>query len=60
MYLGFDPVEFIPGSTAGAAAATAILPNMLCNFASDLFIPDSCTTTRVILAFSWINTVNCE
>ncbi|RPD66295.1 hypothetical protein L227DRAFT_606409 [Lentinus tigrinus ALCF2SS1-6] len=43
---------------AGAAAATAILPNMLCNFAADLLIPGSCSTTKVILAFTWINTVN--
>ncbi|TFK86904.1 hypothetical protein K466DRAFT_586814 [Polyporus arcularius HHB13444] len=43
---------------AGAAAATAILPNMLCNFAADLLIPGSCSTTKAILAFTWLNTVN--
>ncbi|KAI0720939.1 hypothetical protein C8T65DRAFT_631696 [Cerioporus squamosus] len=43
---------------AGAAAATAILPNMLCNFAADLLIPGSCSTSRVIIAFTWFNTIN--
>ncbi|KAL7283516.1 hypothetical protein ACG7TL_002949 [Trametes sanguinea] len=42
---------------AGAAAITAILPNMLCSVAADI-LPSSCTSTKVLLAFAWIAAVN--
>ncbi|KAI0748273.1 hypothetical protein C8Q80DRAFT_729225 [Daedaleopsis nitida] len=42
---------------AGAAAATAMLPSMMCNFAAVLLIPGSCTTTKILLVFTWINVV---
>ncbi|KAI0709422.1 hypothetical protein C8Q76DRAFT_814101 [Earliella scabrosa] len=42
---------------AGASAVTATLPDMMCNFGAAFFIPGSCSTTRVLQAFTWINTV---
>ncbi|KAI0807429.1 hypothetical protein C8Q74DRAFT_1227574 [Fomes fomentarius] len=41
---------------AGASAATATLPRMMCNFATAFLIPPACATSRVLIAFSWINT----
>ncbi|TBU65666.1 hypothetical protein BD310DRAFT_963449 [Dichomitus squalens] len=43
---------------AGAAAVTAMLPNMMCSFAANLLLPGACATTDVLLAFSWIGMAN--
>ncbi|KAI1794509.1 hypothetical protein LXA43DRAFT_883491 [Ganoderma leucocontextum] len=42
---------------AGAAAVTAVLPGMMCTLPAKL-VPGSCGTTNVLLAFSWIGTLN--
>ncbi|KAH7923517.1 hypothetical protein BV22DRAFT_577822 [Leucogyrophana mollusca] len=42
---------------AGAAAVTAITSNMFCDSGALNVTVDSCTSTRVLLAFSWICTV---
>ncbi|KAI0780779.1 hypothetical protein BD413DRAFT_11628 [Trametes elegans] len=43
---------------AGAAALSAILPNMTCSAAVHLLLPPTCTSTRVLLAFTWIGAIN--
>ncbi|EIW60036.1 uncharacterized protein TRAVEDRAFT_45293 [Trametes versicolor FP-101664 SS1] len=43
---------------AGAAAITAILPNLLCSVAADILQPSSCISTKVLLAFAWLGAVN--
>ncbi|KAI0362272.1 hypothetical protein OH77DRAFT_1528271 [Trametes cingulata] len=42
----------------GAAAITAILPNLLCSFAANFLLPSSCTSTKVLLAFAWVGAIN--
>lgn len=42
---------------AGAAAVTAIVPNELCLPDSEAIAMYACTSTRVLLAFSWLITV---
>jgi len=38
----------------GAAALTAIGPGVMCDFRVKSHVNDTCTSTRVVLAFSWI------
>ncbi|KAI8998502.1 hypothetical protein BD414DRAFT_475251 [Trametes punicea] len=43
---------------AGAAAVTAVLPNLLCSSAADLLSFSSCVSTKVLLAFAWFGAIN--
>jgi len=42
---------------AGAAALTATVPKMLCSANSEIIVLDLCTSTKVLLAFTWIVTI---
>ncbi|KAI0636822.1 hypothetical protein C8Q77DRAFT_526396 [Trametes polyzona] len=42
----------------GASAITAILPSLLCSIPANFLLPTSCISTKVLLAFAWIGTVN--
>ncbi|KAI0363479.1 hypothetical protein BV20DRAFT_958176 [Pilatotrama ljubarskyi] len=42
----------------GAAAISAILPNLLCSSAASSLLSSSCTSTKVLLAFAWVGAVN--
>ncbi|KAH9945988.1 uncharacterized protein BXZ73DRAFT_95500 [Epithele typhae] len=42
----------------GALLTTMQLPRLLCNFATDLLIPGSCLTTRVIQIAGWAGVAN--
>ncbi|KAI0797723.1 hypothetical protein C8Q75DRAFT_801644 [Abortiporus biennis] len=42
---------------AGGAALAAKLPKLMCNAIVTAFVSDPCTSTRVLLAFSWLATI---
>lgn len=42
---------------AGAAALTAIVPNHMCDPAVRILVDNSCSSTQLLLAFSWICTI---
>ncbi|KDQ60721.1 hypothetical protein JAAARDRAFT_559769 [Jaapia argillacea MUCL 33604] len=42
---------------AGAAALTAIFPNIMCDAQVESLARQSCTSSKVLLAFSWICTI---
>jgi len=42
---------------SGAAAVSALVPDLLCGTQSSLIGNDACTSTHVLLAFSWLSTI---
>jgi len=42
---------------AGAAALTAIVPSHMCDPAVQILVDNSCSSTQLLLAFSWICTI---